>query len=166
MIEMNHWYPALTRDPKQMPPTKRDTAMTIDSVLDIIALTNGLECITVCSAMQKRKRKINKKVGAALNLRISDELKDSLLHLANAERRNLSQYVIIVLENHVTTPRPLKVAPLPTAVAGSSEPPARIAQQAAARGKVPPAKLAEIAESDEGWEGSDPRTLLGGTLKG
>jgi hypothetical protein len=47
---------------------------------------------------------------------------------------------------------------------GTSEPPPRIAAQARAKAPAIPDEVArEIVDEDAGWEGSDPKTLLGGT---
>jgi hypothetical protein len=115
------------------------------------------------SQQKKRKRKET----AAINIRIPSELKRQLEEFADRDRRKLSQYLLILLENHVAQRNEAIHGPMHHPIqTGGSQPPARIQQQANARGKVPPLpvdKLVEIAESDEGWEGSDPRKLLAGT---
>ena len=119
------------------------------------------------AAKHKKRRKLS---GSVLSIRISDDLKASLSALAGRDRRNLSQYVLIVLENHVATPRPLQVAPVVPHVpavlpSGGSEPPRRIQDMARAHSKasIPPEVAKQIVESDGDWEGSDPQKQFVGT---
>jgi hypothetical protein len=131
--------------------------------------------------VQPKKRKRSKSVDpqyvATINMRVPRELKESLTEIAKLDRRRLRDYLIIHLEQHVKEctvtdnagmhdqTGPYLRTVLPGGIAGTSEPPARIKQQAAAHVKTaaPLDKLVEIAESEEGWEGSDPRKLLAGT---
>ena len=104
---------------------------------------------------------------AYINFRLAKTTKEALVDLAEKDHRSLNQYLVLHLEQFVASfASGVEEAKVRLARPDSgSEPPARIKQQAAAHVKtaVPVDKLAEIAESEEGWEGSDPRRLLAGT---
>lgn len=118
--------------------------------------------------IKKHKRKTT---STTLTIRISKAVKDALTEIAALDRRPLSQYLTLHLERHVqectvnseahTQRNCFYESPV-----GTSEPPRHIKDLAKGKGKplpVPVEKLTAIAESEEGWEGSDPRTLLAGT---
>ena len=87
---------------------------------------------------------------------------------AEVNRRSIGGQINVALDEWLqsfaadgTHKLPQRSSPL-AIPAGGSQPPARI--QAQAKGKTPtPEVLKQIAESEEGWEGSDPRSLLAGT---
>lgn len=125
---------------------------------------------------QPKTRKRTKSTSVAINFRVRPELKRALTEIASLDSRRLNDYLVLHLERHVKEctvdehglPHPVdpplrQLRSAPVTSAGGSEPPQRIKDMAKAKTPAPPEKLAEIADSDEGWEGSNPRTLLGGT---
>lgn len=132
-------------------------------------LTYRKEANILSRMVQPSKRKQQRKL-ASINFRISKSIKDALIAMAAADRRSLNQFLVIHLEELTTVrgqnPPPGAVYDDPRIAGGTSEPPRHIKDLAKGKGKplpVPVEKLTAIAESEEGWEGSDPRTLLAGT---
>jgi hypothetical protein len=118
-----------------------------------------------------------------INVRVSQSLKAELNRRAKLDHRNLSQYILIVLENHViegpeivhrvtsrketndAVERATGVRPERPVLEGTSEPPRRIQQQAKARvqSAIPEEVAKQILDDETGWEGSDPAQLFKGT---
>lgn len=108
--------------------------------------------------MSSKKRVLEEKT-EVWRQRLPVWVMDGLREGAKRDRRRLTDYISIQLEDLIRGQSP-SFAPHPSTV-GTSQPPSRIA-------KVPVKTLPktveqEVMESDEGWEGSDPRTLLANT---
>lgn len=113
----------------------------------------------------------------AWNGRLERDIYKAVQEHAKATRRTIGGQINFILDDWLQRyqpdgmPRPMDPTPrqlrtgAPILPTGGSEPPRRIQQLAAASTKnaVAPDVLKEIAESQEGWEGSDPKKLLAGT---
>ncbi|HKM80545.1 MAG TPA: hypothetical protein VJY15_06240 [Candidatus Acidoferrum sp.] len=102
--------------------------------------------------------------------RIDRDILSAIKSHAHANRRTIGGQINVALDEWLKSftsdgMQKLLKRPSPIPVLeGTSEPPKRI--QAQAKSKTPPVpvdKLEEIANSEEGWEGSDPSTLLAHT---
>lgn len=91
--------------------------------------------------------------------RIPKDLLLTIKQLADEETRSINGEAIVLLREALHARKRGVIKPTP-AIEGQSVPPPHIA-----RGRTPPPppdKLQQIMD-DEGWEGSDPKTLLAGT---
>jgi hypothetical protein len=101
--------------------------------------------------------------------RIDREILEAIKAHAKATRRTIGGQINVALDEwlrqykgpHDSTA--VQYPPTPVLPSGGSQPPRRIQEQSHARKTALPAppKLKEIAESDEGWEGTDLNTLTG-----
>lgn len=115
--------------------------------------------------MSSTKKKPAEEKSEVWRQRIPVWVMNGLRSLAKHDRRRINDYISIRLEDIVT-----KECGIPHAAPSTPQVPKVMTdaytrqQQGAPKIPAPPKDaVREIAESEEGWEGSDPKRLLAGT---
>ena len=104
----------------------------------------------MCDGVQVKKTKSRQ--SDAISVRLSSDFKAKLQAMADTDRRNLSQYVQIILENHVSKGVAILQLSVSPVIQTATPPPG---MRAAAPVKAPPPTVLQQVMSDdpEGWEG-------------